>query len=594
MKIFNKSSIKILLVLFFVFGLTGPIVAHAATAPDLGVADGYSVFGKAGVTNTGAGTHVWGNAGADATNPNPLIASQVSGSINVGAGVAGVESAITSAYGALAAWGADGAKNLSTSQTVTPGVYTVIAPETLTGTITLDGAGVYIFRSASAYHFANSAQINLINGASACNVFWIVGSQMTIGTSAHVEGTIIANTELISLATGATLKGRAFSRIAQVTLDTNQITEPVCAVAAPVSTYGGRRDGTITVVKNVINDNGGTKTIADFPLFVGGKLVVSGETNNFTAPAPAYAITETSDPNYTQSFSGDCPDRLVSLSPGANKFCIVTNNDIGAPVVPPVPPLIDVVKVPTPLALPAGPGLVNYAYTLRNIGTVPVTNITMVGDTCSPIVLTSGDVNADAKLDVNETWVYHCSTNLTETHTNTVVATGWANGISATDIASATVVVGIPIVPPLIHVTKIPNPLTLLAAGGKVTYTEKITNPGTVPLTNVGLSDDKCTVKYISGDTNNDSNLDINETWTYTCQTSLTQTTTNTATATGWANGLMVKDLALATVVVAAAVPALPNTGVNSIFSSLWGIVLLAGILTIAIGLYIARRKQTN
>ena len=147
-------------------------------------------------------------------------------------------------------------------------------------------------------------------------------------------------------------------------------------------------------------------------------------------------------------------------------------------MVPPVPPLIDVVKVPSPLALPAGPGPVPYTYTLRNIGTVPVTNITMVGDTCSPITLVSGDINANAVLDVSETWTYTCSTTLSATHTNTVVATGWANGVSATDIASATVVVGLPVVPPLIHVTKVPSPLALPAGGGMVTYTETSHQPG--------------------------------------------------------------------------------------------------------------------
>jgi len=28
----------------------------------------------------------------------------------------------------------------------------------------------------------------------------------------------------------------------------------------------------------------------------------------------------------------------------------------------------------------------------------------MVDDTCSPVAFVSGDTNADAKLDVNETW----------------------------------------------------------------------------------------------------------------------------------------------------------------------------------------------
>jgi hypothetical protein len=218
------------------------------------------------------------------------------------------------------------------------------------------------------------------------------------------------------------------------------------------------------------------------------------------------------------------------------------------------------VKVPSPLSLPNGTGSVTYNYTLRNIGIVPVTNITMTDDSCSSVTFLSGDINNNAKLDTSEKWIYSCATTLSKTHTNIVTTTGWANGISATDIASATVVVGLPIFAPLIHVTKIPNPLSLTAKGGIVTYTEKITNPGIVALSNIHLVDDKCTpMKYISGDTNKDSKLDVNEIWTYTCSSNLTKTTTNTATASGDANGITVKDFAIATVVVSA--PMLPNTG---------------------------------
>ena len=209
--------------------------------------------------------------------------------------------------------------------------------------------------------------------------------------------------------------------------------------------------------------------------------------------------------------------------------------------------------------------MVQYSYILRNIGTVPVTNISMVGDTCSPIVLANGDNNGDNILQTNEVWTYHCNYFLPATHTNTVVATGWANGISATDIASATVIVGQPIVPPLIHITKTPSPLALKAGGGWVTYTKKVSNPGTVALSNVRVNDNKCgPVTYISGDTNRNSKLDTNETWTYTCKSRLAQTTTNTAVARGDANGLTARDFAIATVVVALpapVVPKLPNTG---------------------------------
>ncbi len=458
-----------------------------------------------------------------------------------------------------------GADNQLGGKTLTSGIYTFSAAATanVIGTLTLDGGGdpnaVFVFQTASTLVTDSGSIVKLVNGARSCNVFWQVGSSATLGTGTTFVGTIMAD-QSITDAGGSTVDGRLLARVATVTVNNTTITVPTCASSFP----GGRnlRTGTINVVKAVVNDNGGTKKVGDFQLFVNGTPVVSGITNAFPAPAAAYTVTEASDPNYAGTFSGDCDSNgQVSLSTGQNKFCIITNNDKGAPIaVAPIPPLIDVVKVPSPLSLPGGPGPVTYTYTLRNIGTVPVTDVTMIGDTCAPIILASGDTDNDQKLDVNETWVYRCSTSLLATHTNTVVATGWANGISAVDVASATVVVGAPIVPPLIHVTKIPSPLALPAGGGMVTYTKRVTNPGTVPLSNVRLTDDKCNpVTYSSGDANGDGKLDPGETWIYTCSTHLAETTTNTVIAEGDANGLTARDIAIATVVVAS--PSLPNTG---------------------------------
>ena len=100
-------------------------------------------------------------------------------------------------------------------------------------------------------------------------------------------------------------------------------------------------------------------------------------------------------------------------------------------------------------------------------------------------------------------------------------------------------------------------------------------------------------MQFISGDTNSDSKLDPNETWTYTCKSNLTKTTTNTVTASGEANGLTVRDFALATVVVATAVPALPKTG----FAPVEGVpalpILVGGVLVALLLLYVFQKKQT-
>ena len=200
--------------------------------------------------------------------------------------------------------------------------------------------------------------------------------------------------------------------------------------------------------------------------------------------------------------------------------------------------------------------------------------------------------------------MYTCVATLAKTHTNIVTTIGWAGGISATDIANATVIVGIPVVPPLIHVTKIPSALTLPSGGVIIVYTNKVTNPGTVPLNNVRLTDDKCDpVKYISGDTNNDSKLDTTETWTYTCQTKLIKTTVNTVTASGEANGLIAIDFAIATVVVVPTVtssvvvvptvPKLPNAGVTSEDNNIFeNFVLFFGLLMLVLILIVIVLKK--
>jgi uncharacterized repeat protein (TIGR01451 family) len=469
----------------------------------------------------------------------------------------------------------------------TPGCYSSGGAMNITTgqTVTLSGAGTYIFRPNGALTTEANTFVTLTGGASACDVFWIPTAATTLGAVTAFSGTVIDDAG-ITIGDAVTWIGRALSFGSTVsTPNTNAVITVPSACANAPSSGSNSQEGNITVVKTVINDSGGTKTIADFPLFVNGTLVLSGVANTFAAPGPAYTITETGNANYTQSFSGACDsDGRIGLIPGDNKLCIITNNDIGVPA-PVVPPLIDVVKTANPLSLPNGPGPVTYTYTLRNIGTVPVTNVTMVGDTCSPLVLVSGDLNSDARLNLNETWVYRCSTTLARTHTNTVVATGWANGISATDIASATVVVGAPVVPPLIHVVKKPSVFTLRAPGGAVTYTYTVTNPGTAPLSDVSISDDKCTglpgrVSGHPGDLNKNNLLESNESWAFTCASNLTRTTTNTGTVVGSANGLTATDFALATVVVGA--PRLPNTGLppNSAPTA-WNTVLLLSVLAL-------------
>ena len=122
-------------------------------------------------------------------------------------------------------------------QTLTSGVYAFgsASAANLTGTLTLDGEGnsnaVWIFQASSDLVTASSSVVSLINGAQACNVFWVVSSQATLGSSSTFIGTIMAGTSVI-LNTSANLNGRALARTAAVTLNMNTVTKPTCTSAS--------------------------------------------------------------------------------------------------------------------------------------------------------------------------------------------------------------------------------------------------------------------------------------------------------------------------------------------------------------------------
>ncbi|HEU5211786.1 MAG TPA: hypothetical protein VFU10_03380, partial [Gaiellaceae bacterium] len=84
---------------------------------------------------------------------------------------------------------------------------------------------------------------------------------------------------------------------------------------------------TLTLIKHVVNDNGGTAVVSDFPLFVNATGVTSGATNGFNAGN--YTASETTKFGYTPSaWSGDCAaNGSVTLGVGENKTCEITNDD---------------------------------------------------------------------------------------------------------------------------------------------------------------------------------------------------------------------------------------------------------------------------
>lgn len=190
-------------------------------------------------------------------------------------------------------------------------------------------------------------------------------------------------------------------------------------------------------------------------------------------------------------------------------------------------PAIAIVKRASPTTLPAGGGSVTYTYTVTNAGNIPLTGVSVSDDKCEPVTYQSGDANEDDKLDTSESWIFTCTTTITQTTTNV----GTADSNETDPVTDSETVVVAPSAP-AIAIVKSASTNDLPVGGGSVTYTYTVTNPGNIALTGVTVSDDKCSpVTRTGGDVNTNDILEQSETWTYTCTTTLTVTTTNVGTA---------------------------------------------------------------
>jgi uncharacterized repeat protein (TIGR01451 family) len=205
--------------------------ARAATAPvPLGTAANFAVLAGSTITNTGP-TTINGDLGlSPGTSVTGFPPGQVNGTIYAADSVAlQAQADLTAAYNNAAARTVSATIPVELGGTTqTPGVYDSAAGTFgITGTLTLDAQGdpnaVFIFTAASTLITASASNVSLINGAQASNVFWVVGSSATLGTSSTLQGNILALTS-ITVTTGTTINGRALARNGAVTLDTSTIT----------------------------------------------------------------------------------------------------------------------------------------------------------------------------------------------------------------------------------------------------------------------------------------------------------------------------------------------------------------------------------
>ena len=248
-----RMLLMAMLVVVLTFGSGQTAQAATVRAPiNLGKAVSFAILTKSGITNvptssiTGdmgvspiAATAITGfSLVADKTNTFSR-SSQVTGKVyaanyaspapaNLTTAISNMQTAYTDAAGRkLPDFTELYAGNLS-NKTLKPGLYKWSTGVLVNTKLTLAGGpnDVWIFQIAGNLTLGSGTNVVLIGGAQAKNIFWQVagGAGVEIGTTAHMEGTLLAKTA-IHLRTGASLNGRALAQTA-VTLDKNKVVMP--------------------------------------------------------------------------------------------------------------------------------------------------------------------------------------------------------------------------------------------------------------------------------------------------------------------------------------------------------------------------------
>jgi hypothetical protein len=117
------------------------------------------------------------------------------------------------------------------NETLTAGVYTIPAAGSASGTLTLDAGNdpnaVFIFRFGAAFTTAASTSVFLINGASACNVFWVAEDAIVLGASNTMKGTLLSHNGAVSMGALSNLEGRVFTASGALSIDNSTLRIPI-------------------------------------------------------------------------------------------------------------------------------------------------------------------------------------------------------------------------------------------------------------------------------------------------------------------------------------------------------------------------------
>lgn len=190
--------------------------------------------------------------------------SIISPQINITGARAASATALSVQLAGLTPTGALGAV-LGLGQVITPGIYDIVTPAAIQGTLTLNGLGepnaLFVIRINGALTSVAASQVVLINGASPANVFWISQGATALGANTTFQGTALAVGGASSIGNSSVVIGRLLSTSNAVTTDTSTITSPG-ATTTPIA-LGSLQTFTLFTANGAVANTGASIITGD-------------------------------------------------------------------------------------------------------------------------------------------------------------------------------------------------------------------------------------------------------------------------------------------------------------------------------------------
>ncbi|WP_186757002.1 beta strand repeat-containing protein, partial [Echinicola salinicaeni] len=279
--------------------------------------------------------------------------------------------------------------------------------------------------------------------------------------------------------------------------------------------------GTLTYTITVTNTGNQSLTgvsVAD--AFAGGASFVGGDTDNDNQLDLSESWEYSATYEVTQD-DIDAGNDLVNIAVVSSNETADAQDDATTTIDQnpsiAIEKVVDVAEINTPTTL-------NYTITVTNTGNVSLTNISVADAFAGGATYVSGDTDTDNELDIDEEWIYSADYSATQADIDAgddLVNTAIVSSAEAADVqddATTTIDQNPSIaISKVVDETSISEPTTL-------NYTITVTNTGNVSLTGVSVADAFASgATYVSGDADDDGQLDLTETWVYSASYAATQ-----------------------------------------------------------------------